>query len=128
MTHRTRFAIATACIALLVASAPGCGKDSNPTGVGGGTKELNSGPISGGSQFGHMFSNAGAFPYCCTIHGCVVMSGTVTVANGNPTSADVNIIVNGSSFAFSPTSISVAPTGTVTWHNMTGTNHNVTSN
>jgi len=50
------------------------------------------------------------------------MSGTVNVVAGQPASASVSIMNN----FFSPSSVSIAPGGTVTWTN-NGTTHTVTS-
>lgn len=124
MTIRPRIApLAAALLILLVAGVPACGKKSTDPGGGGGAKELNSGNIaSGGGQFQHTFANAGSFPYHCTIH--PGMTGTVTVAGGNPMAVSVTI----TDFAFNSSSVAVAPGGTVTWTNNGGAAHTVTSN
>jgi len=84
-------------------------------------KELDSGDIaSGGGTFQHTFATAGTFNYHCTHHS---MSGSVTVAAGQPASASVTI---GDNF-FNPASVMVAPGGTVHWTNGGGTAHTVTS-
>ncbi|MGH7731246.1 MAG: cupredoxin domain-containing protein [Candidatus Eiseniibacteriota bacterium] len=98
-------------------------KGTNPSGGGGGTKELNSGPINGGgTTFSHTFANAGTYNYFCTIHGAATMSGSVTVANGQPATASVTITNN----AYTPANVQVQPGGMVTWTNNGGP-HTVTS-
>ncbi len=87
-------------------------------------RELDSGNIANGAQYAHTFANRGTFSYCCNIHGCSKMSGTVTVATGQPASAGVSIF----DYGFNPAGVSVGPGGTVTWtNNSGGTTHTVTS-
>jgi plastocyanin len=83
--------------------------------------ELNSGLIQPGGTYAHTFNASGAYPYHCAIH--VGMNGAVTVVAGAPQSVSVTIVSN----AFSPSSVSVAPGGTVTWTNVASTAHTVTS-
>lgn len=122
MIRRPRFAtLALTLLTLLVASAPGCSKNStNPAG-GGPPKELNSGTLGNGDTYVHTFATAGTYHYCCDIHGCAQMSADVIVAGGNPNTAGVTITNN----AFSG-NVSVNVGGTVTWTN-NGSNHTVTS-
>jgi plastocyanin len=86
--------------------------------------ELNSGGIGPGSSYGHTFSTAGSYSYFCAIH--PVMRGTVIVDASGPASASVSI-VNSSASGFSPSSVTVAPGGTVTWTNNDFVTHTVTS-
>jgi plastocyanin len=51
------------------------------------------------------------------------MQGTVIVSAGAPASASVAI----QNFSFSPSTVSVAPGGTVTWTNNDGASHTITS-
>jgi plastocyanin len=108
----------------LVASLPGCGnKSTNPSGGGGGTKELNSSTLGNGGVYMHTFATAGTYNYHCTVHG-LAMSGSVTVAGGQPAAVPVSIVDN----SYSPASVSVNVGGTVTWTNNGSNNHTVTSN
>jgi plastocyanin len=109
-------------LALLAAAITACSKGSTkPPPV---ALELDSGNITSGSSYPHTFANPGNYPYCCAIHGCSKMSGSVAVANGQPASAAVSIV----NYAFNPQNVSVAPGGTVTWtNNSGGTTHTVTS-
>jgi len=109
-------------LALLLATVHGCGgSKSNPV-VPPVTLELNSPNLATNGVFMHTFANAGTFNYHCKFHGG--MTGSVTVAGGQPASASVAIGDN----SFSPTSVSVAPGGTVTWTNNGLNTHTVTSN
>jgi plastocyanin len=123
MNNRPRpAAIALVFLVLLVAAVPSCGGDKGTNPVGG-AKELDSGNIAGGgTQFQHMFAAAGTYGYHCQIHG-TAMSGSVTVAASNPANVAVTI---GDNF-YNPSSVAVAPGGTVTWTN-NGSTHTVTSN
>jgi plastocyanin len=125
MTRRPRFAtLALTLLTLLVASVPGCGKNStNPPGGGGAAKELDSGTLGPGAMYAHMFATVGTYNYHCNIHG-LSMAGTVTVAGGQPANAAVSIVDN----AYNPASVSVAPGGTVTWTRNGSNPHTVTSN
>lgn len=116
-----------AALSLLAAiTLASCGKDSSGPTNPGPTLELNSGAIGPGQQYAHTFANPGSFSYKCTIH--TVMTGTVTVATGQPATAAVTI-QNSTATGFSPQSVSVAPGGTVTWTNAPGgVTHTVTSN
>ncbi len=86
--------------------------------------ELNSGFLSPLATFQHTFMTAGSYPYHCEIH--TVMRGTVIVDIAGPPSASVSI-VSATSTGFSPSSVTVAPGGTVTWTNNHTTTHTVTS-
>ncbi len=121
MSRSKRLALLIPLSILCLIGAGGCSKDkgTNPTPVV--TRELDSATIAGGGTYPHTFASVGTFGYHCTIHSG--MTGSVTVATGQPATATVDI--QGSSF--SPSTISVAPGGTVTWTNVSGLNHTVTS-
>jgi plastocyanin len=109
-------------LALLFATVHGCGgSKSNPM-VPPVTKELDSPNLGNGGVYQHTFASAGTFNYHCKFHSG--MTGSVTVASAQPASASVTIGDN----SFSPTSVSVAPGGTVTWTNNGLSTHTVTSN
>jgi plastocyanin len=120
--HRRITPFAALLLVALVALVASCSdKGTNPGGGGGGTKELNSADITpGGGQFPHTFANVGTFPYHCIHHS---MTGSVQVVGGAAMSVAVTITDN----QFSPSSVSVAPGGTVTWTNNGGSPHTVTS-
>lgn len=126
MSHRPRIAtIAAALLIVLAGSLPGCGSDPANPGGGGGAKELDSPTVGPAGTYVHTFpSTAGTHTYQCQIHGSS-MSGSVTVAGGNPGSAAVSMT---NSSTFSPASVSIDLGGTVTWTNNSGNNHTVTSN
>jgi plastocyanin len=88
---------------------------------GSGGPELGSPLLGNGATYQHTFASAGTYPYHCSIH--TFMQGTVIVSAGAPASASVAI----QSFTFSPSTVSVAPGGTVTWTNNDGASHTVTS-
>ena len=101
-------------------------KSSSPTQprTGGAVETFDSGTFSSASTphvFVHTYATAGTFGYHCSVHGAA-MSGSVTVADGMPDSALVNIVNN----AYSPSSVSIQPGGYVKWTN-TGSVHSVTS-
>jgi plastocyanin len=86
-------------------------------------KELNSPTLGNGGVYMHTFATAGTYPYHCSVHG-LAMSGSITVAGGQPASVPVTIQDN----SFNPGSVSVNVGGTVTWTNNGSNNHTVTSN
>lgn len=109
-----------------VAIVAACNNGSNNNVVNPPVRELDSGTLGLNGVYAHTFANAGTFGYHCTIHGAAVMSGSVTVAAGQPATAAVTI---GPGNSYSPPTISVAPGGSVTWTNSpTGSAHTVTSN
>ena len=83
--------------------------------------ELDSGNISSGGTYAHTFNAAGAYPYHCLIH--PNMQASVTVSVGSPPSASVSMV----GLAFNPSSVTVAPGGTVLWTNNDAVTHTVTS-
>jgi plastocyanin len=74
----------------------------------------------GGSYTSPAFTVAGTYNYICGIHGAV-MSGSVTVLQGGPSSATVSIV----DFAFNPGTVTVGLNGTVTWVNSGPSQHSV---
>jgi len=106
-----------------VAIVAACNNGNNNNVVNPPVRELDSGNIGGGGNFAHTFATAGTFGYHCTIHG-TGMAGSVTVVAGAPHTASVTI---GPGNFYNPTSVSVEPTGIVTWTN-SGVTHTVTSN
>jgi plastocyanin len=113
---------AFAVVAVLFAGA--CSKSDKSTNPApGGAKELDSPNIAGGgTTFSHTFpATLTSYPYHCKIHSG--MHGSVMVSSGGPANAAVTISGN----AFSPSPVTVGPSGTVTWTNNDATNHTVTS-
>jgi plastocyanin len=109
-------------LVVAASSLVGCSKNKGtnplpPTGAA-----FDSGNLAPSATYQHTFATAGTFAYHCAIH--TTMTGSVTVAASNPTSASVSIV----NFAFSPSSVAIAPGGTVTWTNNGGSTHTVTSN
>ena len=118
--HRGIATFSTLLLIGVVALTASCSsnKTTNPAVA----KELDSGNIANGGIYRHPFANAGTYNYHCAIHGAA-MAGSVTVVAGQPMSAAVTI---GPGNSYSPTPVSVAPGGTVTWTN-SGSTHTVTS-
>jgi FtsP/CotA-like multicopper oxidase with cupredoxin domain len=80
-----------------------------------GTPAFDSGQFPpGAALFQVTFGGAVTLNYHCEIHPS--MQGTVIVAPGEPTTADVFIIDSPGPMAFSPAEVRVAPGGTVRWH------------
>jgi len=67
-----------------------------------------------------VFTVAATYRYICGIHGAM-MSGSVTVQPGGPSSASVNIV----DFAFAPANVTVGVGGQVTWTNNGPSQHSV---
>jgi plastocyanin len=100
----------------------GCSKDKSTNPVTTAAKELNSAHLAQNDTYVHAIATAGTYAYHCSIH--TTMHGSVTVSSmSSNTTQSVNI----SGFAFSPASVTIAPGGTVTWTNLDGTAHTVTS-
>ena len=122
--HPTFHLAGAIALALAAGAVLGCSNKSTSAPVI--NVELNSGSISGSSgTYSHTFVNPGTYPYHCSIH--LNMNGSVTVANGNPTTASVSI-VNSTDTGFQPGAVSINPGGMVTWTNISGIPHTVTSN
>jgi plastocyanin len=85
------------------------------------TSLFDSGSLAPGATFPFTFTVPGDYQYVCRFH---PMSGTVHVVNGAPMSQPVSI-VDGPS-RFDPSDVSVAPGGTVTWHQNAMMPHTVT--
>jgi plastocyanin len=85
------------------------------------TPVFQSAPLNVGATYtSPTFTVAGTYNYICGIHGAV-MSGTVTVQAGGPSTAPVNII----DFAFSPANVTVGIGGQVIWTNNGPSQHSV---
>jgi plastocyanin len=110
----------------------GCGGSSSPTspyggagGAGGGgatNTPFGSGSLTAPATFDHVFPTAATVGYHCNFHVGMGMVGTVVVAAGGASSATVTA----SGMTFSPSSVTIAPGGTVHWTITSGT-HTVTS-
>jgi len=98
----------------------GCGSKDKGTNPMATTEPFESGDLSNGDQFVHVFSTAGSFGYHCRIHG-TAMSGTINVSVG---AGDSTVVQIGNNF-FNPTPASVKPGGYVRWFNGGGA-HTVT--
>ena len=89
----------------------------------GGTPAFDSPELSPGAIFDVTFGAAGTFHYKCRLH--PVMMGTVNVAAGAPSLAAVTIRDN-PTMMFDPSSVTIAPGGSVHWTHGGTMNHTVT--
>jgi plastocyanin len=86
-----------------------------------GTPVFQSAPLNPGATFtSPTFSIAAKYNYICGIHGAI-MSGSVTVQAGGPSTVNVTII----DFAFVPPNVTIGIGGTVTWINNGPSQHSV---
>src|SRR6266481_6982009 len=87
-----------------------------------GTPVFQSAPLNPGVPYtSPVFSLAATYNYICGIHGAI-MSGSVTVQAGNPTSIPPVHIVD---FAFNPANVTIGVGGQVTWINDGPSQHSV---
>jgi FtsP/CotA-like multicopper oxidase with cupredoxin domain len=85
------------------------------------TPVFQSAPLNtGGSYTSPNFTLAATYNYICGIHGAI-MSGSVTVQPGGPSTASVAIV----DFAFNPPSVIVGIGGQVTWINNGPSQHSI---
>jgi len=120
MSTMRRVVMAGALVTFAVAVVCGCGKKSTNPPPPGGSSELNSPTLNPGDTWVHTFANAGTYGYHCSIHS--QMTASVTVTDGGPDSAVVNI----RNFEFVPPSVTIARGKYVRWTNEGGL-HTVTS-
>jgi plastocyanin len=73
-----------------------------------------------GGTFPFTFTLPGTYNYICGIHGAI-MSGSVTVIAGGPSSNQVHV----KDFAFTPATVPIGVGGTVTWINEGPSQHSV---
>src|SRR6266851_3795186 len=86
-----------------------------------GTPVFQSAPLnSGGAYTSPLFTVPATYNYICGIHGAI-MSGSVTVPAGGPSTASVAIV----DFAFNPANVTVGTGGQVTWTNNGPSQHSV---
>jgi plastocyanin len=86
-----------------------------------GTPVFQSAPLNPGASFiSPAFSVAATYNYICGIHGAM-MSGSVTVQAGGPSTASVII----ADFSFTPANVTVGIGGQVTWTNNGPSQHSV---
>jgi FtsP/CotA-like multicopper oxidase with cupredoxin domain len=86
-----------------------------------GSPVFQSAPLNLGATFtSPTFSIAAKYNYICGIHGAI-MSGSVTVQAGGPSTVNVTIV----DFAFVPPNVTVGIGGTVTWINNGPSQHSV---
>jgi len=86
-----------------------------------GTPVFQSAPLNpGGSFVSPAFTIGGVYNYICGIHGAM-MSGSVTIQPGGPSTATVAIV----DFAFNPPNVTVGIGGQVTWTNSGPSQHSV---
>jgi plastocyanin len=86
-----------------------------------GTPVFQSAPLNpGGAYTSPVFTLAATYNYICGIHG-PMMSGTITVQPGGPSTANVAI----GDFFFSPANVTVGIGGQVTWTNNGPSQHSV---
>jgi plastocyanin len=74
----------------------------------------------GASAQSPVFTFATTYNYVCGIHGAM-MSGSITVQPGGPSTANVNVV----DFAFNPANVTVGVGGRVTWTNFGPSQHSV---
>jgi plastocyanin len=129
------FSLSVILAALTVGAVTfGCSKSSkaptNPGGGGGGATNtpFDSGVHAAPFSFQRTFPTAAAVGYHCTPHQGSGMTGTVTVSMGSPATASVTVSSAGNALSFSPSNVSIAPGGTVTWTWAGTMGHTVTSN
>jgi plastocyanin len=104
--------------------ALGCGKGSKSTNPAVGPLELNSGNIGGSGIYAHRFFTANGYPYHCSIH--TGMTGIVVVSDSAPLADSLGTVtIQGT--AFQQSSVTIHTGGKVTWTNMDGFAHTVTS-
>jgi plastocyanin len=86
-----------------------------------GTPVFQSAPLNPGVSFASpTFSVPATYNYICGIHGAI-MSGSVTVQAGGPSTANVTIV----DFSFNPPNVTVGIGGQVTWTNNGPSQHSV---
>ena len=122
--HRSAVLSAVVLVVASLVVMAACSKKATNPGGGGGGPELNSGTLAVSAQYPHVFATAGTYGYHCAIHGAAAMSGSVTVAAGQP----MNVAVAIANFSYTPPSVSVGIGGTVVWTNNGPSAHTVTSN
>ncbi len=90
---------------------------------------FDSGVMSAGASYRHVFTAAGKIPYFCLPHEFFGMKGAVSVVNPAPKRVDVQVNdnLNTQAFFFSPAAVTVAPGDTIKWTNVGHTVHTVTS-
>jgi plastocyanin len=114
-----------AAVLMLLGLVGSCSDKGNPANPGGGTKEMDSGTISGsGGTYQHTFATAGTFAYHCSIHPPMTGAVVVDTLSATPLTDAVAMPV-GTTNPFPAAHVRV--NGTVTWTNNTGTPHTVTS-
>jgi hypothetical protein len=121
-THSRRLLTVTVIAVALLTGACSKDKSTGPPSGGGGGLELNSANLGHNGVYMHTFpATLTTYNYHCKIHS--VMTASVTVSSGGPASASVTITDN----AFGPTSVTIGPSGSVTWTNNGSNTHTVTS-
>ena len=83
-----------------------------------------------GSSSSVTFPNAGTFGYHCTPHQGSGMTGTVQVVSGSGVLADTVEVGPGGTLTFVPSTVTIAPGGSVRWVRPAGSslnNHTATS-
>ncbi len=137
--NRSRLVVVAACAGIIGMAliAAGCGKSSSPTspgygggvggggGAGGGASDtpFDSGSLTAPASYDRTFPVAGTVGYHCNFHQAMGMVGTVIVQTGGAGS----VTVTASGTSFSPSTVTIAPGGTVHW-SITGGTHTVPSN
>ncbi len=121
--------LASAAGLVVALAAGGCSKDKGTNPVTTTTTEaFDSGTLVSGTPFTHTFNTAGSFDYRCRFHSTAGvpggMRGTVMV-DDNATSTTASVSVGGVSNVFTPSSVTIKTTGTVTWTLASGA-HTVT--
>lgn len=121
--------ISAACMVLGILVISGCSDDKGTTNNGGGgggnQKEFDSGNLTNGQSFQHVFDSVGVYPYYCQFHGGpggAGMSGEITVnAGGTPSLIQFSITTS----TLPDATIDI--NDTVRWTNNSGMTHTVES-
>ena len=134
-SRSTPFVRPTVVLVLLcLTSMSACSKNNGGGGGGGGITNppsgdsFDSGDMNQGQSFQFTFPTAATVGYHCRHH--AEMTGTISIATGQADSAVVSMVSNRPyGHAFSPSTVSIKPTGYVRWvNNDAGVVHTATSN
>jgi len=124
MIRRPAVFVGAVCLLGAFLALGACSKDKKNNATGGGLL-LDSGNISTNATYAHAFGAAGSYNYHCTIHSSMPSMHAVVICSDTSSIGAANVNIAG--YAFSPPSVIVGLGGTVTWKNLDGFAHTVTS-